>query len=178
MAESEKCQRCGKEGEDRRTLWMSCLCAMGELPMPLDEVAIWGSMMVDADELSTLPGRLKGFKPDNDAKPDMRRFYLLRVCKQCRGEWMEAISEWFKISVITVEDISRAMNEDGPPNVHKLQHGPSVTEAIRQASIQDTRCQRMICPCCKYFGLCQESVRMTVTKAEDCPILKDEGDKQ
>lgn len=98
QSEGEKCQRCGEVGEDRRTLWMACLYDMQELPMPLEEVAIFGSMMKDVSDSMIFAGPLKGFAPDDDAKSVMRRFYTLRVCKRCRGEWMEAIGRWFNTS--------------------------------------------------------------------------------
>ncbi len=65
-----KCQRCGEEGEDRRTLWMACLYDMAELGVPFAKITI---------------------KEGNIDKP----FYTLYVCKRCRGEWMTAIRAWF-----------------------------------------------------------------------------------
>jgi hypothetical protein len=68
--EGERCARCGEVGQDRRTLWMSCLYAMEETGIPFDT-------------------------PDPDASPYHIRFYTLRVCKACRGQWLAAIKEWF-----------------------------------------------------------------------------------
>lgn len=33
---SETCQRCGDDGDDRRTLWMACLYEMNELGLPFE----------------------------------------------------------------------------------------------------------------------------------------------
>lgn len=60
---SEKCQRCGEIGEDRRTLIMKCFYQM--------------------DEDKDIP-----FKKTEEG-------YTLLVCKNCRGDWMEAIHNWF-----------------------------------------------------------------------------------
>lgn len=62
----ETCQRCHDIGEDRRTLWMACFYEMNELKVPFEMVEVGG-----------------------------KRFYTLRVCKVCRGEWMSAIKKWF-----------------------------------------------------------------------------------
>lgn len=64
---SEKCQKCGEEGEDRRTLWMACFYEMNELGLPFELV-----------------------KTEKHGQ-----FYTLRVCKDCRAGWMKAIKEWF-----------------------------------------------------------------------------------
>ncbi len=61
----EICQRCGDKDYDRRTLWMKCFYEMSELGVPFD--------IVDRDD----------------------RFYTLRVCKDCRADWMTAIKNWF-----------------------------------------------------------------------------------
>lgn len=63
---SERCVRCGEEGQDRRTLRMSCFYEMDELDIPLEKSP-------------------SCFGPS----------YTMRVCKRCRGEWMAAIKAWF-----------------------------------------------------------------------------------
>lgn len=87
---SESCQRCRKESEDLRTLWMSCFYAMEELPIPFAMV-----------ETSALP----------------RHFYTLRVCKDCRAEWMRAIQAWFEAPII---------RESQGTGVFVREHGASV----------------------------------------------------
>lgn len=66
----ETCQRCGEIGDDRRTLWMACLYAMDELDVPFT------------------------VKP---APKTDKEFFTLKVCKECRADWMLAIQEWFRI---------------------------------------------------------------------------------
>lgn len=63
---AERCQRCGTADLDLRTLWMSCLYEMGELDVPFHVEII-----------------------------DDRHFYCLRVCKDCRADWLNAIRDWF-----------------------------------------------------------------------------------
>ena len=66
----EKCQRCSGMGEDRRTLEMRCSANMGELGLPF----------------------AKAYFP-----PPTKPVYMLRVCKQCRADWLQAIKDWFAI---------------------------------------------------------------------------------
>lgn len=63
----ETCQRCGEQGPDLRTLWMACLYEMSEIGLPFELVS------------------------NGD-----RKFYTLRVCKDCRASWMQAIQSWFQ----------------------------------------------------------------------------------
>lgn len=87
----EKCDRCGDLGQDRRTLWMACMYDMQELELPFEKVRIDG--VVDWNE--------QGYTGPKDSlgagSPiDFRRFYTLRVCKDCRADWMIAIQRWFQ----------------------------------------------------------------------------------
>ena len=43
----EACQRCGEIGEDRRTLWMACFYAMGELGLPFEERTLFCADLKD-----------------------------------------------------------------------------------------------------------------------------------
>ena len=73
---TEICQRCKEEGEDRRTLWMACLYQMNELGLPFQmQTMRWD-----------VPHQLGKYNSD---------FYTLRVCKDCRSDWMESIQAWF-----------------------------------------------------------------------------------
>lgn len=73
----ELCQRCKEDGEDRRTLWMACFYAMEELGLPFEKETI-------------IEGGI------NDGHPNQKyNFYNLRVCKECRAQWMMAIKSWF-----------------------------------------------------------------------------------
>ena len=63
----ETCARCNQEKPDLRTLWMACFYDMDELDVPFGN-------------------KVSG----------QRSFFTLRVCKECRAEWMAAIESWFK----------------------------------------------------------------------------------
>jgi len=75
---TELCQRCKEEGDDRRTLWMACFYDMDELKIPFDKEA-----MLDKEQknISNIPTG--------------RTFYTLRVCKDCRSDWMRSILYWW-----------------------------------------------------------------------------------
>ncbi len=64
----EKCVRCESEGEDRRTLFMSCLYAMEELKVPFEQ---------------------------HKTTEHPKVLYTLRVCKSCRADWLSMIQKWF-----------------------------------------------------------------------------------
>lgn len=65
------CQKCGNDEGDLRKLWMSCLYEMNEVGIPF--------------------GR---------SKDDHHDFYTISVCKQCRGDWMMAIKNWFEEPIV------------------------------------------------------------------------------
>lgn len=92
----EICQRCGEEGEDRRTLWMACFYAMSELNVPFEQAAILGKWCGKKGD-RTLEGL--GLTVPEWAEPTGEErhhsFFTLRVCKDCRAEWMAAIEKWF-----------------------------------------------------------------------------------
>lgn len=90
----EKCQRCSEAGEDRRTLWMACFYDMSELAVPFDMVALQGQYRKLERFKEKRFGKLPVFA-EGDGRDDTRPFYTLRVCKECRAEWMDAISRWF-----------------------------------------------------------------------------------
>lgn len=102
----EKCDRCCEVGEDRRTLWMSCLYAMEELGIPFEQSKVMGKAYpkVGEEELKFLgrsnddPRFPKIMAPkyaDTPSGEVERSFYTLRVCKRCRSDWMQAIKHWF-----------------------------------------------------------------------------------
>jgi hypothetical protein len=78
----QKCARCGVEDDpDLRTLWMACMYAMDELNVPFEEL---GLTTVD--------------KAGQQCVTRSRPFYTLRVCKDCRADWMRTIEQWFNTS--------------------------------------------------------------------------------
>ena len=103
-----KCQRCGKKGQDRRTLWMACFYKMSELNIPFNEDGIIGvcisekvldkciktkepiSIGVGEEMVNLTPGEVSYEGPLTPIQ-----FFTLRVCKTCRAEWLNAIEEWF-----------------------------------------------------------------------------------
>lgn len=104
----EVCQRCGEKGEDRRTLWMSCFYAMEELGIPFKQQKLLGKLypMVGTEELKFLgrenddPRFPKHTVPKYADEPTgayEHGIYSLRVCKECRSQWMDAIKHWFNI---------------------------------------------------------------------------------
>ncbi len=94
----EKCVRCGKNGRDRRTLWMAALYDMGAKSVGIKAVpyiqrAIKGICQVVSgkDQYNN-----NIWKDDPDAKPDQTHlFFTLRVCKRCRTDWLVAQRDWF-----------------------------------------------------------------------------------
>ena len=94
----EKCDKCGKKGEDRRTLWMACFYAMNELQVPFEQVAIRGTLQQKTgEEQSAIFEHVKNpvFTDHPEADERQHGFFTLRVCKECRASWMDAISSWF-----------------------------------------------------------------------------------
>lgn len=101
----DKCQRCGDGPDpDLRTLHMACFYAMDELGLPFGEYAITGEVreLVGEERKSFGLGgpkhRLPKFAEPTGKKEDSHehRYFTLRVCKDCRADWMAAIEAWFK----------------------------------------------------------------------------------
>jgi hypothetical protein len=111
----ETCQRCGEDGQDRRTLEMGCWYDMSELDVPFEPTAIKGKHMKLGRTESTIFGPVRTFVDDPDAKEQQTRLYTLRVCKSCRADWMQAIESWFKNIDLT--------GEDGVPGVYVRDKG-------------------------------------------------------
>lgn len=75
--DGERCVRCGGVGQDRRTLVMSC-----------------GAAMIEPDD-PTMPD-IPFFRLYEPGQPKTTKApYTLRVCKQCRADWIAAIGQWF-----------------------------------------------------------------------------------
>ena len=119
--EGEQCQRCGRVGEDRRTLYMACFYAMHEFDVPFTQVQITGTVQRHThDETMTFggvgrPHRFARYEDvDPAAEPQKRGFYTLRVCKSCRAEWMQAIETWFRLGRAVRRDAED--DDPGEPN--------------------------------------------------------------
>ena len=100
---SDICQRCGVKDEDCRTLSMACGYAMEETGLPFKEAAIHGVVVKQTGEelLPTLKIKFPIFETAAEAEAGgatahLSRFFTLRVCKDCRADWMGAIKAWFE----------------------------------------------------------------------------------
>ena len=91
---SEKCERCGEIGEDRRMLWMACGYKMKELEIPLELVRINGTLHKKCGEKEGVVGPVPVFAEEPECEGPWK-FYTMRVCKRCRANWLVAIREWF-----------------------------------------------------------------------------------
>lgn len=102
----EKCVRCGEEGEDRRTLWMACFYAMEELGIPFEKEVLFHADTKDLErvkepvafdsKISKEKIVLQSGTVRSSGELHPRQLYTLRVCKDCRADWMAAIEGWFK----------------------------------------------------------------------------------
>lgn len=106
----EKCQRCGEIGEDRRTLWMACFYDLGELGLPFEKRHLFHARLEDLAPANApiivevppgmpIPNRQITIAPGTvrcSGELIPQGLYTLRVCKRCRGDWMNAIAQWFR----------------------------------------------------------------------------------
>lgn len=98
---TERCQRCGGHGEDRRTLWLACFYALEETGLPLEQVQIVGGVADKIGEHTIIEstGGIPAVKAPDFGEPGpsgKHRFYRLRICKNCRADFMAALRAWFK----------------------------------------------------------------------------------
>ena len=100
----EMCARCHEVGEDRRTLRMSCFVRMEEMGLPFEQQIVFNtdhSKVVRADEpvsISLQNGtsiNITAGTVTTKEKLTPQGLYTLRVCKRCRGDWLDSIKEWF-----------------------------------------------------------------------------------
>lgn len=102
--EIERCQRCGVEEEDLRTLWSACFYALEELGLPFSQEVLFRaeskdlaitkkpeSIDVGGQSITIAPARVKC---EGELTPN--HLYCLRICKDCRADWMHAMVTWFK----------------------------------------------------------------------------------
>lgn len=107
MSDTEKCARCGEEGYDRRTLWMACFYAMQELGVPFEEATLFAANLEELEpakdatkieafgqSFTIAPGRVRC---SGELEP--RKLFTIRVCKDCRADWLTAIKRWFETKI-------------------------------------------------------------------------------
>jgi len=92
------CQRCGVEDPDCRTLWHAAMYQLDESKkVPYVPVQVRGTVHPQ-DGFELLP-LLKHKVPkfaETPTSPDWKNnFFLLRVCKTCRADWIVALQTWF-----------------------------------------------------------------------------------
>lgn len=96
---SDRCDRCGSIGEDRRTLSHSCFYKMSEMDVPFEEVLVVGvnckKVGEETEPFASGPAFTVAKFEEPNGEPQRSIHYTLRVCKRCRSEWMSAIREWF-----------------------------------------------------------------------------------
>ena len=87
----DTCQRCGVENDpDLRTLFHSCFYEMDELNLPFSHFIVEGKT-----EKQSTREEVKEGKPFIQHSVFNRKFYTLRVCKECRASWLQSIQKWF-----------------------------------------------------------------------------------
>lgn len=101
----EKCVRCGEVGQDRRTLWMAALWDMSTLGPPFETQTLFHADLEKVTDVAKMPTEVIAgghritiapavLRYDGDIRP--HQFFTLRVCKDCRADWLEAIQVWFR----------------------------------------------------------------------------------
>lgn len=112
IGHNETCARCGVLGQDRRTLWMACFYAMNELSVPFEQVSVHGVVLAPngpRDRFGNPEWESPPYGSEHETKSNHHPMFTLRVCKGCRGAWMQAIKDWFRESPT---DVCR-WNNDG-----------------------------------------------------------------
>jgi len=106
---------------------MACLYDMSELGIPLREVQLDGSVANKVGEKSLGENGFPNIVVSVFGEPDVphkRNFYLLRVCKRCRSDWMRAISDWFLDKPVVEDD-----DDSGGVFVRDLGHTRKAADA-------------------------------------------------
>jgi hypothetical protein len=99
----ETCQRCLAVGEDRRTIRMNCFYNMNELGLPFEQQVFFQTdhekLVKKEDPVGlTINGTVLNLKAGTVTTEEPltpQSFFALRVCKKCRGDWLEAMKAWF-----------------------------------------------------------------------------------
>jgi hypothetical protein len=96
----ECCDRCGSPDPEIRTLWHACTYEMNETGLPFEQVMLRGTRH-EFKGFEWVPGlpahhRFAKFSEKTDGEATDRQFYTLKVCKDCRASWMDALTSWFR----------------------------------------------------------------------------------
>lgn len=99
----DACVRCGDAGPDLRTLKMACFYSMEEMKLPFESAIYFDAdvkdiTLVKDGQSIELEGKRVALtagtvRCSGDMHP--QKFYTLRVCKDCRADWMSYIKAWF-----------------------------------------------------------------------------------
>jgi hypothetical protein len=100
----ETCQRCLAVHEDMRTLRMNCFYNMNEMGLPFEQQVFFQTdheKLVKKDDPVgiTINGTVLNLKAGTVTTEEPltpHSFFALRVCKRCRGDWLETITAWFR----------------------------------------------------------------------------------
>ena len=100
----EMCARCHEVGEDRRTIRMSCFYRMEEMGLPFEQQFVFKTdhtKVTLAEEPGTITLQngtslvIRSGRVTTKEKLEPQTLYTMRVCKRCRGDWLDAIKGWF-----------------------------------------------------------------------------------
>jgi hypothetical protein len=100
----EKCARCDELGADRRTLWMAALWDMSTLGPPFEVATLFHADLEHVTDVAKMPFQVNAGGQKITLAPAVLRyegeitphqFFTLRVCKDCRADWLGAIADWF-----------------------------------------------------------------------------------
>lgn len=90
------CARCGEFTQDLRTLHMSCFYDMSEINIGLEPIAVRGKYCLKAGTKDTRVGPANVYAEKEGAETHDYPFWIMRVCKECRGKWLGVIQDWYR----------------------------------------------------------------------------------
>lgn len=91
---------------------MACLYDMNELRLPFDQVRLRGEFLSKIGESEEFYGKTVKYEEPKGKLISNHNFFLLRTCKSCRADWMDAIKTWFtsihwKYDVLEEESLNK-----------------------------------------------------------------------
>jgi hypothetical protein len=171
----ETCQRCGEAGEDRRTLWMAAMYDLSETGIPLQQVRVTGKYAEQTGEemLTSIKIKVPVFTEEPGTQDHEHRFYTLRVCKDCRAEWMLALRSWYlersNTDILSLEAQAKVAASRGEPFL-ETQEKLTITAEAQPGMIQMDGKVPM-----RVFGA-TISVPAKRQREPDCPLAGHSGD--